>query len=125
MPLEQKAMLASQFRLKSLDARIADFHNLAATQAEQVIMMRFWPGDFVTGDIVAKLDFGSKPGGAKQFESAINGGLAYGRVKRAYVLVKLFDGMMARKTEKSMGDRSALRCVAQSISGHEIYKIAY
>lgn len=55
---ECEIVFAGYFLLQAFDARIAYFHYFSAMQANQVIMVGIGPGHFITGQVVAELDFG-------------------------------------------------------------------
>lgn len=100
MACERIAVLFGKVALKSFDARIEDFLNPAAFEADKMVMMAIGMGHFITGDIVRELDFGSNAGIAKQFECTIDSGLAYSRIFCRHVAIKFIQGMMSRILEK-------------------------
>ena len=123
MPTQFKAVIFGHFFLQFFNARIADFYDLAAIKAYQMVVMAVWLGDFVAGDAVAKMDFHGQTGIAQQFERAVHCGLADTRIALDHMLVKFFKRVVAGQFKKSFGNDAPLGCGIQSLAVHEIQKI--
>lgn len=72
MAAQFEAVFFGQFALQFFDAGIADFHNLTAAEADQVVVVAVGPGHFIAGDAVAEVDLHSQARVAEQLERTVN-----------------------------------------------------
>ena len=122
MTAQFEAVFFGHFALEFFNARIADFHNLAAVKADKVVVMAVRLGDFVAGDAVAEVDFHGQASIAKQLERAVHGGLTDTGIALDDVLIKFFKRVVPRQFKKGLGYDAALGCGVQAFAAHEIQK---
>lgn len=116
------AVFFGKLALQAFDARIENFLNPAAFEANKMIVVAIGMGDFIAGYIVRELDFGSDAGIAKQFQCAVNRGLANARIFCGDVAIKLIKGMVPGKLEKGFRYNLALGSRVQATTAHELQK---
>ena len=100
MAFNRKAMFSGDFNLEGLDARVLEFNDFPAGDADQVVMMFVMVAGLVTCLAIAKMTLLSDAALCKQFQAAMNGCITDARVLLAQTQIKLFRRKMRPGTKK-------------------------
>jgi hypothetical protein len=104
-----KIVLPGEFRFQTFDFRAENFHGLAATFANEVIVVFFGiQTTFETADAVPEVLFTGKARTAEQLESAVHGGQTDGRIPPANRAQQFLGSAMPFKIQKGPQDLQAL-----------------
>lgn len=94
--------------LNRFEFRRVEFDDLAATGTNHVVVVLVFVIMFVVGEPVTEANLTSQPGLGKQFQSSVNGCLAYRGVFLVHKLVEIFAGEMFFSSQKNLKDQVAL-----------------
>lgn len=104
--------------LQTFDAWLLKLDNHSACGADQMVVVCFEVGDFVTRKAIPKVMFGRDAAFHQELECAVHGGVAHLRIFAAHLTQKLFYRLMASRFEKNLRDQSALTRRAQPFVRH-------
>jgi hypothetical protein len=115
---EFESVLVSDVLLQFFDARLFEFDDVPALDANEVIVVRGVVGEFITSQSVAEAALVGDAAFGEKLEGAIDGGVADPRVLFAHLGEQLFDADVIFGTKKRLDDESALICGPQALFDH-------
>jgi hypothetical protein len=113
MPRKHNAQLFRNVLLHSFDCVVFEFHDLAASLANEMVVMVL-SSDFVTRLVLIEMTFSQQLAFFQQFERAIDRRVADVRIYFLDLNVKFFGADMPTEAKKNAGDVIAGRCRLQA-----------
>ncbi len=118
MALQREAVLLGEFILEPFDLVVLELDDLPAIQADQVIVVLVFKGDFVPAHAVAKVALVGDSALLEELQGSVDRGVANLAVTLANQREKVLDAQMPRRTKKHIRHRATLSGRAQSVFVH-------
>lgn len=108
MSFDGKTVLPGDFILQLFDARVFEFDNLPAVDADQVIMMLIQITGLITCLAITEMTLLGDTAFSKQFQGSVNGGIPDPGIFPAQAQVELFGGDMRADSQEFLEDNFPL-----------------
>jgi hypothetical protein len=125
MTFDGKTVLTGDFFLKPFNARIFELDDLAAGDADQMVMMFIQVTGLITGLAVAEVTLLGNATLGKQLQGPVHGGITDTRVFLAQTQVKLLGREVGTDTEELIQNGFPLPGRFQTLVEHELSELVF